>query len=76
MIVPVRVSLGRFARALCLTLGLALAACFGGCAQMPAALAKEFRCAETSNHHDGDTFTCAPGDGAAAFVASVASVDH
>ena len=42
---------------------------------MPVALAKEFRCAETSNHHDGDTFTCAPGDGAAAFVVRVASID-
>jgi endonuclease YncB( thermonuclease family) len=32
-------------------------------------------CAQTSNHHDGDTFTCMPEGGPAAFVVRVASID-
>lgn len=67
--------LDRFARAFWPILGLAFAASVGGCAQVPDENAKEVRCAGTSNHHDGDTFTCAPGHGAAAFVVRVASVD-
>lgn len=75
MIVSVRVHLDRLARAFWLTLGLAFAASVEGCAQVPVENAKEVRCAGTSNHHDGDTFTCALGGTTAAFVVRVASVD-
>lgn len=75
MIVPVRMHLDRLARAFWLILGLVFAASVWGCAQVPVETAKEVRCAGTSDHHDGDTFTCASGHGAAAFVVRVASVD-
>lgn len=33
------------------------------------------QCVDTRSHHDGDTFTCSPGQGASAFVVRVASID-
>lgn len=33
------------------------------------------QCVDTRRHHDGDTFTCSPGQGASAFVVRVASID-
>jgi hypothetical protein len=46
----------------------------GGCAQVPRAATQPVRCTETLNHHDGDTFTCAPEQGSK-FVVRVASID-
>lgn len=45
-----------------------------GCAQVPEAAPQPVRCTGTSNHHDGDTFTCAPEQGSK-FVVRVASID-
>jgi endonuclease YncB( thermonuclease family) len=46
----------------------------GGCAQVPEVATHPVRCTETSNHHDGDTFTCMPEQGSK-FVVRVASID-
>jgi endonuclease YncB( thermonuclease family) len=46
-----------------------------GCALTPEKRPALVRCVETSHHHDGDTFTCVPGQGAAEFVVRVASID-
>lgn len=56
---------------------LALAAMLwvsGGCSHAPSTQST-VACAETNNHHDGDTFTCVPDRQASSFIVRVASID-
>ncbi|WP_432767421.1 thermonuclease family protein [Roseateles cavernae] len=48
----------------------------GGCLHVSDTRSNWVKCAETSNHHDGDTFTCKPASGfASQFAVRVASID-
>lgn len=45
------------------------------CGHTPRASSDSTLCANTANHHDGDTFSCEHGQGAGTFIVRVASID-